>query len=279
MRIGSIVFSTFASCEFKDRCEILILECFDFVSCACVSGRKKKKASQSPEAPPKAERPLTECPDPGQWSWDEMPTNGTRVQFLGDSKVVCSWANSLFALRSELHRNSIHSIWHCLLDFWSNDIVCRTKEATYFEHIFRERNRLADSMATSGIESFGKVNYGNWRGHYGRPARLRGWFDGGCVKGVVGAGIVLEGCRRLGKGESDWIRICAVGTRICSNSGSSDIAELFAAAHLLAAVAELLSSAGHIEFSPHCRVVAKSSTGKHIMATIERLWKAVNFTS
>ena len=72
-------FSTFASCEFKDRCEKFILECFDFVSCACVGGRKKKKASQSPEAPPKAERPLTECPDPGQWSWDEMPTNGTRV--------------------------------------------------------------------------------------------------------------------------------------------------------------------------------------------------------
>ena len=82
--------------------------------------------------------------------------------------------NAFYKLNSGFHGTCIEQVWSSIFSLWKHHNVSgRTRTASIFEHIFRERNKEADSLASLGIHSFGAVRHGVWMKGYGRPSCLR----------------------------------------------------------------------------------------------------------
>ena len=136
---------------------------------------------------------------------------------------------------------------------------------------------MADSLATDGIVHSGCSYFAPLNGRK-FSAMIRGWFDGGCRNGVMGAGCVIEAAFVVSsKGEPEWSTVATYGVRL-GREGCSDLAELSACGFLICGIADLLCC-NDIRFDPFCYVVPRSDAALMCRKAIDSLLTSYGCTA
>ena len=138
-----------------------------------------------------------------------MPDGDVRVAVLGDSAVVVGWWNGDLAVGARF-RSVVEKVWSLFHAWWGRRILSCSPHHPFCFHIFREVNKLADSLATRAMErgrSWQKTVLPSFA-----PQIIRIHTDGGCRNDIGGCGYTIE-VARAGLNlcaQSSWQFICKV---------------------------------------------------------------------
>lgn len=159
-----------------------------------------------------------------------------------------------------------------MYEYWNKTLFgARTASSHFFRHVRRGRNTVCNDLATCGIFGFGYAEYGSLRLRHGPLQFIRAWFDGGCRKGVSGAGIFFEGARTrdASSGQPVWEPYLRLSIRVQNYGGSSEVAEFYAAGIALSGALELLHNKDLVVNS-HCKLICKNEHASKVALAHEQ---------
>jgi len=191
------------------------------------------------------------------YPWSKLATMESlpAVELLADSLVVVNWANGIWEAEARQHKAALQYLVSSLHRWWGDGVARpRTTTANWARHIYRELNKRADSLATSGLQG----NPMSWAtARQGIPVAIRAWSDGGLRNDSAGAGWIIKGAWTWEDVEKDhWEDLACAALEL----GCCDalIAEIVAFTQVVDAVDSILRT-GRVKFSDSHRVRVRST--------------------
>lgn len=142
----------------------------------------------------------------GGWiDWAPAQLEETRIELLGDSKIITNWCNGCWPVRNPRHLPRVDKNIQALMSWCGWGARPRTDGAQWIRHVLRKFNKSADYLANLG-KALGNNEFRIDVGSKQHFRFLRGFWDGGHSQGkeVVGVGVILQGVNEHPNEETEW---------------------------------------------------------------------------